>query len=99
MTKILGFRNREIAGIYLGITCIVVIIALMVTMPLTDVILRLLFENYLYREISGYLPFIVSNSCYIYTFIIGIVCFAIVSAFMFFKIGRIEKSEALKNVE
>ena len=99
MTKILGFRNREIAGLYLGITCIVVIIALLVTMPLTDVILRLLFENYLYREISGYLPFIVSKSCYIYTFIIGIVCFAIVSACMFFKIGRIEKSEALKNVE
>lgn len=32
-------------------------------------------------------------------FAIGIACFAILVAFMFIKIGRIEKSEALKNVE
>lgn len=99
MTKILGFRNREIAGLYLVMTGIVVIASLLLTMPLTDGILRFIFENYLYKEVSGYLPFIVSNNCYIYTFAIGIACFAIVAAFMIFKIGRIEKSEALKNVE
>ena len=42
---------------------------------------------------------LVSNNCYIYTFAIGIACFDIVAAFMFLKIGKIEKSEALKNVE
>ncbi|MCQ2080339.1 MAG: ABC transporter permease [Lachnospiraceae bacterium] len=99
MTKILGFRNGEIAGLYLVMTGIVVIASLLLTMPLTDGILRFIFENYLYKEVSGYLPFIVSNNCYIYTFAIGIACFAIVAAFMIFKIGRIEKSEALKNVE
>ena len=99
MTKILGFRNREIAKLYLVMTGIVVIASLLLTMPLTDGILRLIFENYLYKEVSGYLPFIVSNNCYIYTFVIGIACFAIVAAIMFLKIGKIEKSEALKNVE
>ena len=99
MTKILGFRNGEIAGLYLFMTGVVVVVSLLVTMPLTDGILRLIFENYLYKEVSGYIPYIVSNNCYIYTFIIGIVCFAVVAAFMFLKIGKIEKSEALKNVE
>ena len=99
MTKILGFRNAEIAGLYLVMTGIVVVASLLITMPLTDVILRWIFENYMYKEISGYIPYIVSKNCYLYTFIIGIVCFAIVSTFMFFKIGRVNKSEALKNVE
>ena len=34
MTKILGFRNREIAGLYLVMTGIVVIASLLLTMPL-----------------------------------------------------------------
>lgn len=99
MTKILGFRNGEISKLYLMMTGIVVVAAMIITVPLTDIILRLMFEDYLYKELSGYIPYIVSNMCYVYTFIIGIGCFILVSVCMFIKIGRIEKSEALKNVE
>lgn len=99
MTKILGFRNKEIAGLYLVMTGFVVIIAILLAIPITDIVLRALFENYLYTQITGYIPYIISNSCYVYTIIICVGCFALVSAFMLLKIGRIEKSEALKNVE
>lgn len=99
MTKILGFRNGEIARLYLLMTGIVVFVALLVTMPLTDIVLRWMFENYLYRELSGYIPYIISKQCYVYTFLIGAGCFLAVAAVMFLKIGKIRKSEALKNVE
>jgi len=99
MTKILGFTNKEIAGLYLIMTGFVALVAIVITIPITDIVLRLIFEKILYTEMSGYLPYIVSNSCYVYTAIICILCFVIVSSFMFVKIGKIEKSEALKNVE
>lgn len=99
MTKILGFKNGEIAGLYLIMTGIVVVVAMAITIPLTDVVLRWMFESFLYTEISGYIPYIVSNSCYVYMCLIAGGCFLLVSLFMLIKIGKIEKSEALKNVE
>lgn len=99
MTKILGFKDGEIAKLYLIMSGIVVIFALVITAPLTDLALRWIFNNFLYTEITGYLPYIISNSCYVKTIAIGIACFVGVSACMFYKISKIEKSEALKNVE
>lgn len=99
MTKILGFRNNEIFRLYVYMSGIVVLVAYLLTVPLTDLILRWMFSDFLYKELSGYIPYIVSNSCYVYTFIIGGSCFVLISICMFLKIGKIEKSEALKNVE
>ena len=99
MTKILGFRNKEISGLYLVITCIVVVVSLIVSIPLIDIILRLMFEKYLYTEISGYIPYIVDKMCYVWMTVFGILSFVFVAVFMMVKISRIEKSEALKNVE
>lgn len=99
MTKILGFRNGEIAGLYLVITSLVVVASLLISAPLIDKILQLCFEKYLYMEITGYIPYIVSKLCFVKMFLLGVCSYALVSAFMMRKINRIEKSEALKNVE
>lgn len=99
MTKILGFSNGEIAGLYLVMTGFVVLISIIITIPISDLTLRLIFEKYFYTEMTGYLPYIVSGSCYVYTALICVFCFAFVSVCMFLKIGKIRKSEALKNVE
>jgi len=99
MTKILGFRSSEIAGLYLVITSIVVAVSLLICVPLIDELLRVVFEKYMYTEITGYLPYIVSKMCYVKMFVLGIGSYAFVSACMMRKINKIEKSEALKNVE
>ncbi len=99
MTKILGFRNGEIAKLYLIITSFVVIASLLISIPLVDQTLRFLFDTVLYAEVSGYIPYIVSNTCYIKCFALGMVCYAVVCSVMMIKIGKIKKSEALKNVE
>ena len=99
MTKILGFKTREIAGLYLVITSLVVLFSLLISIPITDAALRWAFHSYIYTMMSGYIPYVVSNNCYVVMVVMGIVSYALVCVFMMVKIGRIPKSEALKNVE
>lgn len=99
MTKILGFYDGEIGSIYIVSTTIVVVLSLIIACPLTDLFLRVIFENYLYKMMSGYIPYVISNSCYIKTVVLGIVCYAAVAILQMRKIHKISKADALKNVE
>ena len=99
MTKILGFYDGEIGSIYIVSTTIVVVLSLIIACPLTDLFLRVIFENYLYKMMSGYIPYVISNSCYIKTVVLGIVCYAVVAILQMRKIHKISKADALKNVE
>lgn len=96
MTKILGFSNFEIGGLYILATSIVVVASLFISIPLIDIMLRWIFEFYLYTMMTGYVPFIVSDTCYIKMAVISIACYALVSILQMIKIGRIPKSDALK---
>lgn len=99
MTKILGYKQGEIGGLYIVATSIVVVISLLATIPLTDIALRILFKTYIYTAITGYIPYIISNSCYIIMFVLGIIAYVAVAFFLMKKIDCIPKSDALKNVE
>ena len=99
LTKILGFTGGEIGKLYLLITSLVVIASLFLSIPLIDIALRWMFKSYMYTEMSGYIPYIISNDCYIRMIIMGVVCYALVAVGMMFKINKIPKGEALKNQE
>ena len=99
LTKILGFTGGEIGKLYLLITSLVVVASLFLSIPLIDVALRWMFKSYMYTEMSGYIPYIISNDCYIRMIIMGVVCYALVAVGMMFKINKIPKGEALKNQE
>ena len=99
MVKILGFKNGEIGGLYIVATSLVVIISLLITIPITHGALYLVFDKYLYTRMTGYIPFIISPSCYIYTVVLGILSYIAVAALQLIKIKKIPMSEALKNVE
>ncbi|MBO4505522.1 MAG: ABC transporter permease, partial [Lachnospiraceae bacterium] len=99
MTKILGFTPGEIGGLYIASTSIVVIGSLFLAIPLVDRLLRLIFRTYLYKRMSGYLPYCVSNDCYIRMVLLGVGSYIVVAALQLLKIRRIEKSEALKTIE
>lgn len=99
MTKILGFTNKEIGLLYLAMTFVVVLAALLINIPIVDAALHWAFSSYIYTIMTGYIPYIVSSNCYVIMGVLGIVCFFAVSLFMMLKISRIPKSEALKNVE
>jgi len=99
LTKILGFTNGEIGKLYLLITSLVVLASLLASIPLIDVALRWMFHSYMYTEMSGYIPYIIDNSCYVRMVVMGIVCYALVAIGMMIKLGKIPKGEALKNQE
>lgn len=99
MCKILGFKNVEIGMLYVLSTSIAVIIGLILAVPLTDLILRWAFNSYLYKIVSGYFPYNVRTSTYVFMVVLGIVSYCFVAALQLLKIRKISKSEALKNVE
>lgn len=99
MVKILGYSNGEIGGLYIVATTISVVLSLLLSIPVCYYILKWMFSSYLYTQISGYIPFIISNTVYVKVFIYGIVSYALVAALQMYKIGKIPKSDALKNVE
>lgn len=99
MTKILGFRNGEIGGLYIASTTIAVILGLAVSVPFIDIAMRAIFKGYLYTMMTGYIPYVISPVTYIVTVSTGLVCYAVVALLQMRKVSKVSKSEALKNVE
>lgn len=97
MTKILGFSNIEIGRLYIIMTSIVVVLSLLISIPLISVALRWCFKSYLYTQMTGYVPYIISSSCYVSMFVLGVVSYAVVAIAMLFKIRKTPLGEALKN--
>ena len=97
MTKILGFRSGEIAKLYLLATSAAVVLSLLLSVPVIHLLLQWAFRYYLYVKMSGYIPYIVSNTCYIKLFVMGIASYAVVAALMLLKIRKVPMGEALKN--
>ena len=99
MCKILGFSDIEIGKLYIVATSVVVVLSLLVTIPLVDVALRIIFSSYIYTAMSGYIPYMVSPDCYVKMFAAGLICYVIIAVVQLAKINHIPKSDALKNME
>ena len=99
LTKILGFRNSEIAGLYIVSTSIAVLVGLLISIPFIDVAMKTIFTGYLYTMMTGYIPCIISPITYTVTFVTGVACYAAVALLQMRKVAKVSKSEALKNVE
>lgn len=97
MTKILGFSDAEIGKLYLVITSFAVLASLLISVPIISAALRWCFKSYLYTQMTGYIPYIVSNSCYVTMVVLGIVSYAAVAGLMLVKIKKTPLGEALKN--
>lgn len=99
MTKILGFRNGEIAALYIASTTIAVLLGLVISIPFIDLAMKAIFNGYLYTMMTGYLPLSISPMTYLIMFLTGFGCYIVVALLQMRKVSKISKSEALKNVE
>ncbi|MBQ3334977.1 MAG: ABC transporter permease [Eubacteriaceae bacterium] len=99
MVKILGYRNREIAGLYLMATTIVVIISTFATLIIDRFILEILFRIVMVQSLSGWINIYDSPMEYAKVVILGLLTYGVVAALEYRKITRVPMSEALKNVE
>lgn len=97
MTKILGFSDIEIGKLYIIITSLVVLASLLISVPFISLALRWAFKSYIYTQMTGYIPYIVSNSCYVTMVVLGIVSYTVVACLMLLKIKKTPLGEALKN--
>lgn len=98
MTKILGYTNAEISGLYIAATSIVVVLSLILTMPLVDMLMRIVCEVML-SAYSGYLPYELAPMAYIKIIVMGIIAYAVIAFIQFRKLKKIPMDMALKNVE
>lgn len=99
MTKILGFKNGEIAGLYIASTTLAVIFGLGISIPFIDIAMKVIFDNYLYTMMTGYIPVSISPITYAVMFFTGLGCYVVVALLQMRKVAKVSKSEALKNVE
>lgn len=99
MTKILGYSNGEIGRLYVLATTIVVILSLIITMPLTNQLIKAAFEYFMFQAISGWIPYYVPGDVFAKMLALGIVSYAVVAVMQLRKLKRIPMGDALKHVE
>ncbi|MBQ3514083.1 MAG: ABC transporter permease [Lachnospiraceae bacterium] len=98
MTKILGYTNKEISGLYIMATSLVVIISFIVTMPIVNELMRIVCAVML-SEYPGWIPYYIPSSAFIKIIIAGIASYAVIVFMQFRKVKKIPLDIALKNVE
>ena len=98
MVKILGYNNREINRIYLHSTTIVVILCILITIPISSLVMKEVVEV-VFHEYSGWITYYMPAVTYVEVAASGIICYAIVAFLLNRKVKKIPMSDALKNVE
>ncbi len=98
MTKILGYSNCEISGLYIVSTSIVVVLSFLLTMPLVNTIMKLVCEI-MFMEFSGWIPYNVPASVFVTIIVSGIIAYGIIAFMQFRRVKKIPLDVALKNVE
>lgn len=99
MTKILGYSDREISGLYVTSTSIVVIVELLLSIPLVSAIIYYLYRVLMIESINGWISFEISPPVILKMLGLGIVTYLIVAALEYRKIRGIPMEIALKNAE
>lgn len=98
MTKILGYENREIAGLYLLSTTIVLEIADALSVIFGAAIMNIAWKQIMF-EYSGWFSFFIKPLGYVKMFGFVLIGYLIVMVLDFIRIRKIPMDQALKNVE
>lgn len=96
--KVLGYRKREIRGIYLRATTITVLASLLITLPLTYYGVALVFLL-AFLDMNSYLTIYIPWYVFGEILAIGVVSYFIINALHVRHIDRIDMAEALKDKE
>lgn len=98
MVKILGYKNGEIAGLYLVASVWVVILSAVIAMGFNtwffNYVLRVFMKGY-----GGWFTLDISMTIYLEMFSLMVGTYLVVAVLQFVKIKKIPMEEALKNVE
>ncbi len=98
MTKILGYENKEIAGLYLLSTTIILIFANIISVILGTLVMQQAWRAIMSSN-SGWFAFVIEPIGYVKMFAFVFVGYLIVLFFDFRRIKKIPMDKALKTVE
>lgn len=98
MVKILGYTDREVAGLYLVTTTIVVIVSEIITVFAAKRIMSVLWKLIMSR-LDGYFPFVLSPSGMLRMCVLVFFGYLLVMLVDFRRIRRIPMDQALKDME
>lgn len=98
LTKILGYDNKEIAGLYLISTSIMLVIADMVSVILGAVVMTGAWKAIM-ADYTGWFAFRISAVGYAKMFLFVLIGYLIVAVIDFRRIKKVPMDAALKNVE
>lgn len=98
MTKILGYTDQEINRLYIFSTSLVVITALLVTIPICSFFMKYIFIV-MFSSFPGWIPYVVPSYVYIQAIILGLLTYAVICCMQMKKIKKVPLTMALKNVE
>lgn len=99
MTKILGYSNWEISRLYIISTSFVVVCFLLISLPIEEKIMAVIFRVMVASSMPGWIPFYVDSAVYIKMFLMGLATYSVVAVFELGKIKRVPMEEALKCAE
>ncbi|MCR5416311.1 MAG: ABC transporter permease, partial [Pseudobutyrivibrio sp.] len=98
MAKILGFKNSEIASLYMLPTGIMVVIFAIISVFIGKAIIAFAFITFM-MQMDGWFTFWISTEGMIGSILFVLIGYAIVSIVDYRRIGRIPLEEALKDIE
>lgn len=98
LSKVLGYNNREIGQIYIVSTAMAVLLALLVSIPITSAAIKSVFQIFS-SSYSCWVEGYISPAMYTSMVLTGIVCYGLISLYHIRKIYQIPLEMALKNVE
>ena len=98
ITKILGYSDGEIARLYLATTSAVTLLMLAASLPLENILMELIFRNYIAAELTGWIAYDIPDAVFVKMFLIGAATYLVVAAYEFRKIRAIPMADALKDV-
>jgi putative ABC transport system permease protein len=98
MSKILGFRNGEIASLYMLPTGIVVTVCALIGFVAGFYIMKVVFKAFI-LSMDGYFPFYMKPSSMVLAVVYLLIGYALVSVIDYRRIRKIPMDVALKNVD
>ena len=98
MTKILGYLNKEIAGLYLAATTMMVVLANLVGVAVGTRIMEYVWRM-IFFEYSGWYAFYMEPLDYVKMFVFVMIGYFVVLYFDFHRIKKVPMDQALKVVE
>ena len=98
MVKVLGYENREISGLYVRLTTIVVLVSSVIAAFLGKASLAVLWAYIMY-DLSGWFEFYTGAKEIVTMVVMVLISYAVVALIDMRRIRRIPMTDALKNVE